>query len=78
MRRPGDLPAEVPPDAATARRYLYDRVIVEAFQLMLEGAAFCSDRCVRAPDGWRVADTGYRRTFEATYHLGDLPSFGLR
>ncbi len=68
---------EVAGDAATGRWYLYDRVIVEAFQFMLEGGAFYSDRYVRTPDGWRVAHTGYRRTFEATYNLGDLPGFKL-
>ena len=25
------------------------------------------------PDGWRIAHTGYRRTFEITYNLADLP-----
>ena len=68
---------EVAGDAATGRWYLYDRVIVEAFQFMLEGGAFYSDRYVRTPEGWRVAHTGYRRTFEATYNLGDLPGFKL-
>ena len=68
---------EVDGDTATGRWYLYDRVIVEAFSFMLEGAAIYSDRYVRTPDGWRVAHTGYRRTFEATYHLGDLPGFKL-
>jgi len=68
---------EVDGDTATGRWYLYDRVIVEAFSFMLEGAAFYSDRYVRTPDGWRVSHTGYRRTFEATYNLGDLPGFKL-
>jgi hypothetical protein len=61
-------------DEATARWYLEDRVIVEALRFMLEGAAFYSDRYVRTPDGWRVAHTGYRRTFELSYDLDDLPS----
>ena len=64
---------EVDGDAATGRWYLYDRVIVEAFAFMLEGAAFYTDRYVRTPAGWRVAHTGYRRTFEITYNLADLP-----
>ena len=64
-------------NTATGRWYLYDRVIVEAFSFMLEGGAFYTDRYVRTPDGWRVAHTGYRRTFEATYNLGDLPGFKL-
>ena len=54
-----------------------DRVIVEVFQFMLEGGAFYSDLYVRTPEGWRVAHTGYRRTFEATYNLGALPGFKL-
>ena len=64
---------EVDGDTATARWYLQDKVIVPAFSFMLEGAAFYSDRYARTPDGWRVAHTGYRRTFEITYNLADLP-----
>jgi hypothetical protein len=64
-------------DTATARWYLHDKVFVEAFRFMLEGAAFYDDRYVRTPEGWRVAHTGYRRTFEATYNLDDLPGFKL-
>ena len=62
---------------ATGTWYLYDRVIVESFKFMLEGAAFYSDRYTRTDDGWRIAHTGYRRTFEATYDLADLPGFKL-
>ena len=62
-------------DHATGRWYLHDKVIAAAFRFMLEGAAFYEDRYVRTPDGWRVAHTGYRRTFEATYSLDDLPGF---
>ena len=64
---------EVDGDTATGRWYLQDKVIVPAFQFMLEGAAFYEDRYARTPDGWRVAHTGYRRTFEITYNLADLP-----
>jgi hypothetical protein len=66
---------EVDGDAGTATGswYLQDKVIVPAFQFMLEGAAFYSDRYVRTAEGWRVAHTGYRRTFEITYNLADLP-----
>lgn len=60
-------------DTATARWYLQDKVIVPAFSFMLEGAAFYDDRYMRTPEGWRVAHTGYRRTFEITYDLKDLP-----
>ena len=64
---------DVDGDSATGRWYLLDRVIVDAVKFMLEGAAFYDDRYVRTPDGWKVAHTGYRRTFELTYDLNDLP-----
>ena len=62
-------------ETATGRWYLHDKVIVEAFRFMLEGAAFYEDRYTRTPEGWRVSHTGYRRTFETTYSLDDLPGF---
>lgn len=65
-------------DAATGRWYLQDKVIVPEFQFMLEGAAFYEDRYVRTPAGWRVAHTGYRRTFEMTYNLADLPGVRVK
>ena len=65
-------------DAAAARWYLQDKVIVPAFSFMLEGAAFYDDRYVRTPDGWRVTHTGYRRTFEITYDLNDLPGMKVK
>ena len=65
-------------DTATARWYLQDKVLVAAFGFMLEGAAFYEDRYVRTPEGWRVAHTGYRRTYEATYDLADLPSLRIK
>lgn len=65
-------------DTATARWYLQDKVLVAAFGFMLEGAAFYEDRYVRTPEGWRVAHTGYRRTYEATYNLADLPSLSVK
>ena len=68
---------DVDGDTATGRWYLQDKVIIEAFKFVLEGAALYQDRYVRTPEGWRVAHTGYRRTFEATYNLGDLPGFKL-
>ncbi len=67
---------DVDGDTATGRWYLEDRVIVEAFKFMLEGGAFYEDRYVRTPAGWRVAHTGYRRTWELHHDLNDHP--GLR
>ncbi|WP_300679932.1 nuclear transport factor 2 family protein [Nocardioides sp.] len=62
------------PDLATGRWYLQDKVIVPAFDFILEGAAFYEDRYRRTADGWRIAHTGYARTYELTWSLADLPS----
>lgn len=68
---------EVDGDTATGTWYLQDKVIVDAFKFMLEGAGIYGDRYVRTPDGWRMAHTGYRRTYEATFNLGDLPGLKI-
>jgi hypothetical protein len=65
-------------DEATGRWYLEDRVIVPAFEFVLEGAAFYSDRYVRTSEGWRVSHTGYKRTFEVSMSTADLPSWKLK
>ncbi len=62
-------------DTATGRWYLEDKVIAPDFKFVLEGAAFYEDRYVRTPEGWRILHTGYRRTYEASYSLEDLPSY---
>jgi len=54
-------------DEATGRWYLQDKVVVPAFDYVLEGAAFYEDRYRRTEDGWRIAHTGYRRTYEASW-----------
>ena len=43
----------------------------------MEGVGVATNVFRRTPEGWRVSHTGYRRTFEATYNLGDLPGFKL-
>jgi hypothetical protein len=65
-------------DTAEGHWYLEDKVIVPEFEFVLEGAAFYSDRYVRTPDGWRIAHTGYRRTYEATMSMTDLPSYQVK
>jgi len=59
------------PDRATGTWYLHDKVIVDAFRFALEGGAIYEDRYVRTADGWRIAHTGYTRTFELTWSLDD-------
>ena len=48
-------------------------MIATGYRVLIKGAAFYEDTYVRTPDGWRVSHTGYRRTFELTYSLDDLP-----
>lgn len=62
-------------DTATGVWYLEDRVLVPEQRFVLEGAAFYSDRYVRTDDGWRIAHTGYQRTFEVSLSTADLASF---
>lgn len=64
-------------DRATGSWYLQDRVVMTDLQLLLVGAAYYTDSYVRTGDGWRIATTGFRRTYEATVALADLPSFAL-
>ncbi|MDP3889597.1 nuclear transport factor 2 family protein [Nocardioides sp.] len=61
-------------DEASGVWYLQDKVIVPDFRFVLEGAAFYDDRYVRTPQGWRIARTGYRRTYEMTWSMDDAPS----
>lgn len=55
--------------------YLEDRVLVPDFDYVLEGAAFYDDRYAHTPEGWKIAHTGYRRTFEVTMSTKDLASW---
>ncbi|MCK0177296.1 MULTISPECIES: nuclear transport factor 2 family protein [Mycobacteriaceae] len=59
-------------DEATATWYLQDRVIAPAFDFMLIGAGFYHDRYRRTPDGWKISETGYDRTYDASMSLKAL------
>ena len=63
-------------DAATGRWRFEDTVIATEHRVVIVGAAFYQDRYERGGDGrWRIAHTGYVRTYEAMLSLDDLPSF---
>jgi hypothetical protein len=65
-------------DAATGTWAFQDTVIATEFRVVITGAAFYEDRYARGADGrWRIAHTGYTRTYEATMSLDDLPSFKI-
>jgi len=69
---------EISIDGDTARgTWLFeDTVIALKHRIVIKGAAFYQDRYERGGDGrWRIAHTGYVRTYEAMLSLDDLPSF---
>jgi len=68
---------EISIDGATASGTwcFEDTVIATEYRVVIKGAAFYEDRYARGADGkWRIAHTGYTRTYEATMSLDDLPS----
>jgi hypothetical protein len=65
-------------DSATGTWRFEDKVIATEHRIVVTGAAFYQDRYERGADGrWRIAHTGYVRTYEAMLSLDDLPSFRL-
>ena len=53
-------------------------VFAGASEPVITGAAFYQDRYERGEDGrWRIAHTGYVRTYEAMMSLDELPSFKI-
>jgi ketosteroid isomerase-like protein len=63
---------EVNGDTARGTWYLDDKVIVLEHRLLITGAAFYDDEYVRGADGrWRIARTGYVRSYEAMEKLAD-------
>lgn len=65
-------------DTADGTWCFEDTVIATEQHVMIKGAAFYEDRYARGSDGrWRIAHTGYVRTYEVTLSLDDLPSFRI-
>jgi hypothetical protein len=65
-------------DTADGTWCFEDTVIATEYHVMIKGAAFYEDRYARGSDGrWRIAHTGYVRTYEVTLSLDDLPSFRI-
>jgi hypothetical protein len=65
-------------DTASGTWSFEDTVIATEHRIVVKGAAFYQDRYQRGADGrWRIAHTGYVRTYEAMLSLDDLPSFRL-
>jgi len=65
-------------DTATGIWSLRDTVLATRHRMLITGAAFDYDRYERGSDSrWRIAHTGYVRTYEAMISLDDLPSFKI-
>lgn len=68
-------------DEASATWALEDTIVDTEWGIVLFGAAFYEDRYRRGPDGddgaWRIAHTGYRRSFEAMVPTGEIEQFRL-
>jgi hypothetical protein len=74
----GQPEIEVAGAEATGLWAFEDTVIATKYRTVIIGAAYYEDRYLRCADGcWRIRHTGYRRTYEATMSLDDLPSFRL-
>ena len=78
VHRAGQPEITVDGDTATGTWSFEDTVIATEHRIVIVGAAFYQDRYQRGADGrWRIAHTGYVRTYEAMMSLDDLPSFRL-
>lgn len=55
---------------------MVDWVIDTRFEVTVEGAAFYEDRYRKVDGQWRIAHTGYKRTFEEIFPRGSIE--GLR
>jgi hypothetical protein len=65
-------------DTAEGTWCFQDTIIATEYRVAIHGAAFYEDRYARGADGrWRIAHTGYVRTYEAMMSLDDLKSFQL-
>jgi hypothetical protein len=76
VHRAGQPEITVDGDTASGIWSFEDTVIATKHRIVIQGAAFYHDSYERGGDGrWRIAHTGYVRTYEAMYSLDDLPSF---
>ena len=64
------------PTTATGVWALEDTVVHEEYGVTIQGAAFYNDEYVMAGGTWRIARTGYRRTYEELFPRSSIE--GLR
>lgn len=68
---------DVDGDEARGTWCFEDTVIAPEYKMMIKGSAYYNDTYRREDGVWRIASTGYVRTWEASVSLDDLPSFQL-
>ena len=74
----GQPEIEIDGEAAAGTWRFEDTVIATEYNVVITGAAFYEDRYRRGADGaWRISHIGYKRIYEATMSLDDLPSWKL-
>ena len=74
----GQPEIDVDGDTATGTWGFQDMVVATEFKTIVQGAAFYEDVYRREGDGrWRIAHTGYIRTYEFLYTFDSLPGFNL-
>ena len=65
-------------DTAEGTWCFEDMIIATEYNVVIKGAAFYEDRYEKGEDGkWRIAHTGYQRTYESMLSTADLPSFQI-
>jgi hypothetical protein len=65
------------PDTATGTWALEDIVVMEDMGLSIQGAAFYTDRYVKLDGEWKIAYTGYKRTFEEIFPRASVEGLTL-
>ncbi|MEL7207496.1 MAG: nuclear transport factor 2 family protein [Actinomycetota bacterium] len=65
------------PDTATGVWALEDVVVIEDVGLTIQGAAFYTDEYRRVDGEWRIAVTGYKRTYEEIFPRASIEGLDL-
>jgi hypothetical protein len=66
---------EIDGDHAKGTWCFDDTIIAMEYRLLIRGSAYYEDTYRRCDDGrWRIAGTGYERTYEYKVSLDDVPS----
>jgi len=74
----GQPEIEIDGSTASGTWCFEDTVIATDYRVVIKGAAFYEDRYARGEDRrWRIAHTGYVRTYETMLSLDDLPSLKI-